>query len=286
MNPTNLVFKVDQTSKEELLARAARMVAVAPPIELSPLNQSIQFLRGVNSRASPCIPAFYFFVGALFAQENSGIKQKENHDNAVAASYLEFASINTLTLSCRKAFDHAPNGLTGAKFAKISDELLLEHAQYWSKRSDQPLEDATAALKFLRRFFQLCSQQPNKLLQAETSMQKRIGLLKQHADRAAAHLSLESYEIHIFDLAHFTASLTLVGEIIRSFDAPFMGSNYFNGVDAGGHKAAKNLFPQLASPRLFGKMDITEQARGCWRFGENEGLHMLMEQIPYATSWF
>ncbi|MEQ1739623.1 MAG: hypothetical protein ABL884_06925 [Methyloglobulus sp.] len=284
MTVKKILLNIDQASRYELAERAARLMPNGSPLQLSPLTQSIQFLRGVSSRASLCIPAFHFFVGSQYAQEDVSIKEK--YSLAVSASYIEFSSMNTITLSCRKAFDHDKKGLTGAKFSKISDNLLLEHAQYWAKNSGRPVEDASAALKFLREFFRICSQHSSRLLQANTSLQKRIGILKQHADRAAAHLSLENYEIHLYDLAHFTASLCLVGEIIRSFDAQHMGNNYFNQVEIGSYEAAKELFPMLGTPRLFKSVDIERQAIGCWRFGEKEGLHMLLEQLPYAISWF
>ncbi len=285
MTTNKIVFELDQTSRLALEDRAARMISIGPPLELSPVTQSVQFLRGVGSRASLCIPAFHFFLGSLFAQEDERIKR--DHSLAVAASYIEFSSLNTLTLSCRKVFDHAASGLTGARFSKISDEVLIEHAEYWAKTSKQPVENALCALKTLRVFFRICSQPSNRLLQASTtSLPKRIGLLKQHADRAAAHLSLESYEIHLHDLAHFTASLSLIGEIIRSFDVQHMDSSYFNQIELGAHKAAKQQFPMLSTPRLFENVDIVQQAKACWQFGEQEGLHMLLEEIPYAISWF
>lgn len=92
--------------------------------------------------------------------------------------------------------------------------------------------------------------------------------------------------MHLYDLAHFTASLCLVGEIIRGFDAQHMGSNYYNQVEIAAHEAAKQLFPMLTTPRLFGTVNIEQQAKCCWRIGEQEGLHMLLEQLPYAISWF
>ena len=223
-------------------------------------------------------------MGSQCAQGDTSIKK--TYSLAVSAKYIEFSSLNALTLSCRKAFDHAASGLTGGRFSKISDELLFEHAQYWAKKSERSVDDAASALKLLREFFRRCSQQTSRLLGANTLLQKRIGLLKQHADRAAAHLSLENYEIHLYDLAHFTASLCLVGEIIRSFDDPHMAPNYYNQVEIGAHNAAKQLFPMLATPRLFEGIDIGQQARNCWRFSEQEGLHMLLEQLPYAISWF
>lgn len=260
------------------------MMPNSSPLELSPLVQSVQFLRGVSSRASLCIPAFYFFLGSRFAQSDPSMK--ENYPLAVSANYIEFASLNTLTLSCRKAFDHATVGLTGCRFSKISDSLLLEHAQYWANNSDNSVDDAVSALKLLKEFFRRCSQHENRLLSAETKLQKRIGLLKQHANRTAAHLSLENYEIHLLDLAHFTASLCLVGEIIRSFDAKCIGKRYYEEVEIGAHEAAKQLFPMLDSPRLFDGINIEQQAGSCWRLPQDTGLQMLLDRLPNAIGWF
>lgn len=278
-----IVISIDQSSRAELKERAGRMVPNGPPFELNPLEQSIHFLRGVNSRASLCLPAFYFFVGASLQKEGT---VKRDHPLAVSASYMEFSCLNTISLACRKAFDHSITGLTGAKFAKTSDEVLAQHAEYWAEASGKPAGEAALALTLLKEFFGKTSRHSNVLLRSTGSLQMRLGLLKQHADRIAAHLSLEPYEIDLLDVAHFVASFSLVGEIVRSFDATQFGENYFQEVDEVSAGEARRMFPDSEVPRLFGKVDPVSQARSCWRYGKERGLHMLLEQLPYAISWF
>jgi hypothetical protein len=260
------------------------MAPIAAPAELDALNQSIHFLRGVSTRASLCLPAFHFFVGSIGKPLND--RGENSQSTLVSASYMEFSCLNTMTLVCRKVFDHSISGLTGAKFSKTADDVLTRHAALWAGWSGRSSEDAVTALRFLRSFFAVCSKHTNVLLRSPTALQKRIGLLKQHADRSAAHLSLDSYEIDLLDLAHFVASICLVGEIIRGFDACHLGESYFQQVDRAAADEAKRLFPLSKSSPLFEHVEPVSQARSCWRYGENLGFEMLLEQLPYAISWF
>ena len=106
--------------------------------------------------------------------------------------------------------------------------------------------------------------------------------MKQHADRAAAHLSLDDYALDIVDLAHFTGACALVGEIIRSFDQPGLGPGYFNDLDAASYQAAKRIFPQIAKFQLFANIKLEQQARIYWQYGEEHGIPMLLNQLQYA----
>jgi hypothetical protein len=275
-----IVFTFKDDSKDDLFARSQRMIRNGPPFKLVGTGRSVQFLRGVFSRASLCLPAFYYFLGSASAHDEA--KTSPDFPFKVAQTYSEFSDLNTLSLNCRKIFDHASKpDLTGANFAKSSDATLQEHAKYWSNISARSIHEALTALKFLRRFFSECSKTDTELLQADSQLQKRIGLLKQHADRAAAHLSLENYELDIKDLAHFTGACVLVGEIIRSFDSPSLGPNYFNEVDAGSYQAAKRIFPQISKFQLFANIKLEQQARIYWQF-EDEGIYMLLNRLHYA----
>ena len=111
-----------------------------------------------------------------------------------------------------------------------------------------------------------------------------MGLIKYHADRSAAHLSLGDYAIHLLDLAHLVASLTFIGEIIRSFDEPSMGPTRFNDLDAAGAQAALALFPHTVAFRMFDHMDIASHAQRCWK-DPAWGLHYITRQLPFATGW-
>lgn len=276
-----IIFTFKDDAKIDLCARSQRMIRTGSPFKLVGTGRSVQFLRGVFSRASLCLPAFYYFLGSASAHEEA--TNSPDYAFRIAQSYSEFAALNTLTLSCRKIFDHATKtDLTGANFAKISDATLAEHANYWSKISSRSADEALTALRFLRRFFSECSKTDTDLLQADSQLQKRIGLLKQHADRAAAHLSLEDYELTIIDLVHFTGACTLVGEIIRSFDRPSLGPRYFNEVDGASYLASKRIFPQLSKFQLFTNIEVEQQARICWQCCEDTGIQFLLNEMHYS----
>jgi hypothetical protein len=121
---------------------------------------------------------------------------------------------------------------------------------------------------------------------APAPLGRRIALLKKYADHAAAHLSLDTYEFSTLDCVHVVAALTVIGEIIRSFDDSNSPPTYFDTLDEASLNAAKQLFPTLPNLRLFGNIQIEMQSRLCWQFGGNKGRQMLLEQLPYAIGWF
>lgn len=277
-------FRVNQTAKKELNDRARRLQPSGPPIRLKPHESAVQFLRGVSSRATLVLPAFYLFVGSnADGADNCSVP---GYAGVVLRHEVQFSSINTITLSCRKAFDHAATGLTGATFAKASDGTLSQVAEYWASLSSRPPDEAIAALVLLRSLFETCARTSASLFKSQATLCQRIGLLKQHADRSAAHLTLEPYEFSPGDCAHFVAALALVGEIIRSFDLPTTGPKYFDDLDQAALDAAKTIFPLTPDLRLFGHMKVAEQAQWCWKGGLAQGGHMLLEQLPYAIGWY
>ena len=228
-----------------------------------------------------CLPAFYYFLGSASAHEAA--KSSPEYAFKVAQTYSEFSDLNTLTLACRKMFDHAAKpDLTGANFAKLPDQVLMEHAEYWANCSKKPVDECLSALLFLRKFFAEYSKTDSVLLQKDGWLHKRIGLLKQHADRTAAHLSLQDYALDIVDLAHFTAAAVVVGEVVRSFDNPFTGDRYFNQVDEGAYEAAKKVFPQIHPFRLFGSMQVHQQARFYWKHQDHESIQSYFDQLQWA----
>lgn len=277
-----IAFTLKDDSIDKLHARSERLVRSGAPFKLSGTALSVQFLRGVFSRASLCVPAYYYFLGSACARNEA--KGTADYPFKIAQSYSEFSDLNTITLSCRKIFDHSRKpDLTGGNFSKLSDAILEEHAAYWAKCSSRSKDDALTALKFLRRFFRECSQTDTHLLQSKSQLQKRIGLLKQHADRAAAHLSLEDYSLDIIDLTHFTVACAVVGEIVRSFDMPHVGTNYFNELDAASYQAAKRVFPQITKFQLFTHWKMETQARLYWQWGEDRGIQILLNQVHNAV---
>lgn len=277
-----LVFIFQDPAADELAARAIGQVRNGRPPQLTGLERSVHFLRGVLSRASICLPAFYQFLGAVSSSEEAN--QSGDTPFKVSQSYGDFASLSVLTLSCRKIFDNsAKYELTGANFGKCSDATLSEHARYWAKHSKLPEEDAFAALCFLRRLFADCSKNDTQLLQAAGQFQRRIGLLKQHADRAAAHLSHQNYSIGIVDVVHFVAVCVVLGEIVRQFDAPYLGNNYFKSLDRASYQAAKRQFPSIREFQLFTSWNISNQAAFYWKYEHGQGLDILYNSVQHAV---
>jgi hypothetical protein len=280
-----LSFQVNRSAETELARRAEQMTPRGPPSHLDPLSRSIHFLRGVHSRSGFALSAFYMFLASDI--EGKRVCTVPSYPGTVFQSFLHYSAFNTMSLACRKAFDHGTKGaLTGAAFGKQSDSTLISHGEYWAKLSGRPYDDAIQALVLLRSFFAKCSKTDTNLFKDGSTLGQRIGLLKQHADRSAAHLSMENYSVGVLDLAHVVAALSLVGEIVRSFDAPGFPPDHYNKIDEAAFDAANALFPDALKLRLFGRMKVEQQASACWRFGHDNGIHMLTEQLPYAISWF
>ncbi|MES2884004.1 MAG: hypothetical protein V4709_04325 [Pseudomonadota bacterium] len=275
-------MKLEDSERARLAARAQKQKPSEQRLQLTDKEQKIHFLRGVGSRASIALPAFYLFMGASIREGKCSIA---GYPGAVFQHSTEFSSCSTVSLCCRKVFDHA-RGMTGADFSKVSDQTFAEVADYWANSSGRNVDDAAAALALLKVVFRQCSRSPSELLGHSPILGKRIGLLKQHADRVAAHLSLEHYEFSLLDCAHVVAALTVLGEIVVSFDDKTRGSGYFNDLDKAAYDAAKYLFPNLPEHRLFDGVDIAMQARGYWQLGADNGARLILEELPYATGWF
>src|SRR2546421_8460565 len=134
-----LVITVDKSAERVLADRAQRLTPNGPPIGLTPFEQTVQFLRGVHSRATMTLPAFYVYLGAT--ADGDPPCSIAGYPGFVLKHSLHFSSIGTVALACRKAFDHAAKGLTGASFAKSTDETLTKVAEYWSNKSNRPVHD-------------------------------------------------------------------------------------------------------------------------------------------------
>jgi hypothetical protein len=275
----NAESSLDLTPAAELAQRIERLRR--PPIQLSPVERSVHFLRGVYSRASFLSAAFYSFVAA--GADKNGSSAVQGYPGVVFQHYLLHTSFAALTLDCRKAFDHG-KGMTGATFGRASDDCLGKHADFWATRPSVARDDAWAALTFLRTLFRLISRPRQELLSGDSMLEKRVGLIKYHADRSAAHLSLEDYAVHTLDLAHMVAALVFIGEIIRPFDEPWTDKSRFNDLDTAAAQASLALFPRAFSPSMFEHMDISVHARHCWQRPE-WGLRYITHQLPFATGW-
>lgn len=280
--PIKIFFEFKSTAKVDLAERVKNQAGTRP-ILLDGHLRSIHFLRGIHSRAQYALVAFYMLLGTnVQATKRCSVSGQPGQ---VFQSYLHQSALATLSLACRKAFDHARKGMTGANFGRATDTVLEQHAGYWVKNSGESLDNCVRALRLLRRFFLACSKNSGDLFKEDGTLGRRIGLVKQYADRSAAHISLDDYRIDILDFAHVVAALGLVGEIVRSFDSGAPASE-FNDIDESAWQAARTLFPETPDIRIFGKMQVSQQAKCCWAWGEDEGMQMLTEQLPFAISWF
>jgi hypothetical protein len=141
-------------------------------------------------------------------------------------------------------------------FAIISDTTLVSVAEYWAENADRSVADAVKALRLLRNLFERCARPEKTLLDAPSLLERRVGLLKYHANRGAAHISLEPFLFDVIDLVHVVAAVAVLGAMIVDFDDPNRGRQYFNSVDEAGWQSAKSVFPGLPLKRLFHNFDI------------------------------
>lgn len=286
---TSLRITIDRSAEQALAERVARMRRTGPPLNSPPATRAIQFLRGVSSRASLILPQFYLYLGSNASpSEGRPAGLIKGFPGLVFQHSVKFAAISAIALACRKIFDNdAKSGsLTGRNFAKISDQVQAEVAEYWAKSSNRSVEDAQAALGLLKGVFDACSKSDSELFTAAPVLGRRVGLLKQYANHSAAHLTLENYEFTPLDCAHLIGSVTIIGEIIKSFDDPGHSVTYFDDLDAASYIAARQLFPSIPERRLFEDIQIETQSRLCWQVGIDFGQDMLLQQLPYAIGWY
>jgi len=279
-----VILTLDQRAEHALADRVERLKPRGLPIQLSPLERAVHFLRGVDSLATMALPAVYLLHGASTNDNSAGVV--EGYPGVVLKHAIKFSAVGTVSLACRKAFDHKPHVLTGANFAKTTDKTLEMAAEYWSKQSSRSFQEALNALALLRSIFKDCAKTDAELFNATAPLGRRVGLLKQHANRSVAHLSLEDYEFSILDCAHVVAALTMIGEIIRSFDRPHEQPTYFSTLDEASLTAARQLFPAIPDVRLFQHIQIEMQSRLCWEREIDQGRQILLEQLPYLIGWF
>lgn len=272
-------------SDKELSDRASKMKRREQTVRLTELEHSVQFLNGVLSKASFLLPAYYaFFATNIDAKKVTTI---EGYPGAVFQCYTKHSSLSYISLVVRKLFDHS-NGLylNGARFSKTSDQSLKRHAERWSSFSGRPKQDAFNALKILRVFFKICSQETNQLLKHESKLCKRIGLVKQYASREAAHLTFQDYEFCWLDIFHITASIVLVAEIVRSFDRPEYKESYYNNINKAAFSAIKELYPEIPEIEIFKKIKIAQMAKYCVEKGEDYFIDFLLEKIPDSLCYY
>jgi hypothetical protein len=265
-----------------LAARVAKFRKLDQFVEIDGRTGAIQFLRGVSSRASFMLPSLYAQIGSRVPLVGPDIP----HWKRVQAANIEYSSMLALSLCCRAVFDERSKRMTAKRFADLSDTALGSVADYWADSAKVPVDEAAKALKLLRSLFQRCARPSKLLLDGPSLLEKRVGLLKFHADRQGAHTTLEPYLFDLLDLVHATAAIAVVGAMIIDFDAPWMGTTYMDSVDEGGWQAAKATFPALPGNRLFANFAIHQQAKAYWNITEFDGLEMLLNQLPAAIGYW
>jgi hypothetical protein len=280
-----LIMNTESLSDKELSERADSLTSLGPPARLIKLEHSVQFLNGVLSEASFLLPAYYsFFATSLDAKKASSI---DGYPGAVLQCYMNKSALSYISLVARKLFDHSnDDSLNGAKFSKTSDCTLKKHAERWASFSGRPKQDAINALEILRTFFKICSQNPSDLLKEESRLCKKIGLVKQYANREAAHLTFQNYEVSWLDVLHITASMVLVAEIVRSFDRPEYKESYYHEINDAAFTAIKKLYPKTQEFKLFEGIEIAQLAKNCIDRGERYSMELLLEKIPETLSYY
>lgn len=281
MSPARLIITRDESALAALRERAARM-AVYRPEKLPEFETAVLFMRGVVSRAAMLLPAYYFYLGAACNES----KKARRYDEVVLSASVRFSSLSTIALVCRKVFDHDPKGMTGRHFAKCSIQTFERLGAHWAKTSGWTVSDAMHAIALLQLFFNECSDSTKMLLEGETALHLRLGLLKQYANNVAAHMTIDPYEIAFLDCAHPVAALAIIGSIIKSFDETGDSSHYFNTLDKTAWACASKIFPDLPGQRMFDSFDVHQQGTLYWKWDTTRGRDMLLKQLPYAIGWF
>lgn len=277
-----LTIRATDYASENLNARIAEFRKRDAHMELDPLTKAVQFLRGVAGRATFVLPALYAQWGAQLSLVDRSLPYWQR----VQAANADYSSLQTISLACRAIFDDSNDGMTGKNFAKISDSDLQSVADFWSKKGSQPVADALKALTLLRDLFKRCAHQPKQLFKAHSLLERRVGLVKYHADRLAAHITLQPYLFHTLDLVHVVAAIAVVGAMIVEFDNKSAGDAYLDSIDEAAWQAATHTFPRMTGRRLFHDFNIHQQARTYWKIEGLDGLHMLLDQLPSAIGYW
>jgi hypothetical protein len=266
----------------KLAARVQEFRRRDQQVDLDGKVASIQFLRGAAARAGFALPALYLALGARMLPDS----ERRPHWQVVQAAALEQSSLQTISLACRAIFDDSKSRLSGKRIARMRSDTLESVAKYWSENSGRTMEDASKALDFLRSLFIRCAQPEKVLLDQPSLLERRIGLLKYHAHRQAAHISIEDYLFDILDLVHVTAAIVLIGAVISDFDNASGTDRYFDSIDEGGWMAAKTVFPGLPIKRIFNGWDIHTQAALTWKRPYADGVEYVLNQLPTALGYW
>jgi len=141
------------------------------------------------------------------------------------------------------------------------------------------------SVQLLRDVFKRCAQQPKQLFDASSLLERRVGLVKFHGHRQAAHITLDSYLFHTWDLVHVVAAIAMIGAMIIDFDDRTRMKGYFDAVDEAAWQAATQTFPRMEGKRLFHDVNILGAARTYWMIEEMDGLNTLLNRLPAVIGY-
>ena len=117
-------------------------------------------------------------------------------------------------------------------------------------------------------------------MRAPSLLERRVGLIKYHANHQAAHISISPSFFDVLDLVHVVAAITLLGDVTICLDNPYAEATYFDDLDRDGKRAAEELFPELTTDRLFLNFDIRTNTSLYWRVDRTKGLDTLLNGLP------
>jgi hypothetical protein len=281
---SRLLLRGTDYSSNNLNTRILQLRKKHQYIKLDDPTKAVQFLRGVASRASFVLPAFYEHVGSIAYRERRDIPYWQK----VRAASAAVSSLQSISLACRSIFDESKGEkeMTGKTFSSISDNDLFLIAEHWRSKCEKQMERTEKALAFLHHVFKICSKPKKELLKEPTLLARRIGLLKYYADGHAAHISLDAYLFHLSDIIHVVAALIVLGAVINDFDDPTNADLYFDKIDEAAWHAGEITYPNLPIPRLFKDFPIIEQARLYCNLEWANGSDMLLNQLAAALGYW
>lgn len=228
-----------------------RLLEDGPRFVLTPLENNVLFLRAVQARCWIAVSHYYLMLGTHLPRDKGTPYHMELLSRA-----LDFSAVAMVTLCCRKVFDHDARGMTGRVFASAKPTVVGEVARYWASNSGRSEEEARRVLDLLQALFDLLSRTKQQLKMADTALARRVGLLKRHADAAAAHISMGDYEFDMVDCTHVIAAMALVGAYIARFDDARGFHSPYDQVDRAALEAARHLYPDLWLRRLFDQVTV------------------------------
>src|SRR5882762_2090253 len=166
-------------------------------------TRAILFLRAASGRASIGLAAFYMYLAATEADLDA---PTPIHADEVRRATLRYSALWTVALCVRSIFDDEADSATrlnAKSVVNLSDVGREQVAQYWAeKKAARALADARLAIRFVVRLLERGAVSIRGACKSHYTLIRRIALVKALADREAAHISVQHYELTTSDLAH------------------------------------------------------------------------------------